>query len=281
MITAVLVGMLALTMPQTDTTFAVRSGGRLGVDAMLGSITVKTWDRDEMRVRATHSDGMRVRIRNTNGKVDVEASSRRGADTSVQYDIMVPKSFGVSVDGLQFAVNIDGVQGDITIDNVEGGVTLRNVTGDVEVETVSGAIVLDNVRGSVAVNTTNESIRMTAVRGNVVAETVNGNITMRRMESNTVTASTVNGTTEYDGTVVDGGSYSLLAYNGRVTMSIPERANATLSVSTENGKVEAAFPVQVNRLNEGRFRLTLGSGSARVQLESYNGSIHLVRPAAR
>jgi DUF4097 and DUF4098 domain-containing protein YvlB len=282
MITAVLIGALALAMPQSDTTFAVRSGGSLDIEAMMGSITLKTWDREEMRVRATHPGSVRVRIRNTGGMVDIEASSRNGHDnTPVQYEITVPKSFDISVDGLNFAVNIDGLQGDVNVENVEGGVTVRNVTGDVDVESVSGAIVLENVHGTVDVNTTNESIRISGVRGSVTAETVNGSVSLRRMDSAKVTATTVNGTADYDGTVQDGGRYHLLAYNGRVTMSIPEGTNATLSVSTENGKVDTAFPVQLRKDSEGRFRLTLGSGSARVELESYNGSIHLVRPAAR
>ncbi len=50
-----------------------------------------------------------------------------------------------------------------------------------------------------------------------------------------------------------------------------------MSVSTYDGDFEADFPVSVTTTKR-RFTFTLGSGSARVELESFDGNIHLRRP---
>jgi hypothetical protein len=41
------------------------------------------------------------------------------------------------------------------------------------------------------------------------------------------------------------------------------------------------FPVRVTGSGDREFSLTLGNGSARIELESHNGTIHLVRPRGR
>jgi len=64
-----------------------------------------------------------------------------------------------------------------------------------------------------------------------------------------------------------------------VGLAIPERVNATIRVRTYGGSFRSTFPVKIDEENrQNRFTLALGDGSARVELESFNGSISLVRP---
>ena len=44
------------------------------------------------------------------------------------------------------------------------------------------------------------------------------------------------------------------------------------------GDFESAFPVTITERHGKRFEFTLGNGSARVELESFSGTIRLVRP---
>ena len=91
---------------------------------------------------------------------------------------------------------------------------------------------------------------------------------------------TVNGDVIYEGTVQDGGRYLLSSHNGNITFAVPQGSNATLSVATFAGEFEADFPVTLTEASSGgkRFSFVLGSGSARVELESFGGTIHLRRP---
>ena len=52
-----------------------------------------------------------------------------------------------------------------------------------------------------------------------------------------------------------------------------------MSVSTFNGEFASDFPVTLTETRKGkRFNFTIGSGSAQVTLESFQGTIELVRP---
>ncbi|HSJ24739.1 MAG TPA: DUF4097 family beta strand repeat-containing protein [Longimicrobiales bacterium] len=267
---------------QVDTTFAVQRGGRLDLEMFAGSAVIRTWDRDAMRVVANYSRTAQLVVRQRNGGVSV-TSERPGSfmgpvGLSVRYEITVPRSYSVSVDGMTTDVTVDGVQGTVAVENVEGAIRVTGVTGNVDVTSVSGTIAVENVRGNVRVEAINQTLTLSGIRGDVSVETINGGIRMQRMESRSVQASTVSGAVEYSGTIADGGRYYLGTHNGRITMAVPEQANATMAISTRNGQVDSAFPVRVGSTRNGRVTLTLGSGSANVELESFNGTVRLVRP---
>lgn len=282
MITALLAGALALGLQQQqmDTTFAVQAGGELRVEVMNGSVSVGTWDRAAMRVRATRSGRNRIDIDRRGSDVSIEVE-RRGITQSVGFEITIPQSYNVDIEGLNVAVRVDGLRGDASIENVEGAIVVRNVTGEVRVESVSGSVTIEDVRGEMNVATVNEAIRITGGGGSIEAETVNGSIVMRNVDATSVEASTVNGRVQYIGAVHDNGHYFLGAHNGEITMGIPERANARVAVATHNGRVESDFAVRVGGARDREYSFTVGSGSARIELESYNGTINLVRPPGR
>src|SRR5204862_7808580 len=91
---------------------------------------------------------------------------------------------------------------------------------------------------------------------------------------------TVNGNISYDGPIKDKGLYRLTTHNGMIAMPIPEKVNAMLTVRTYNGGFRSTFPLgsdTAERRNK-RFTMTLGNGSAHVELESFGGTISLRRP---
>jgi DUF4097 and DUF4098 domain-containing protein YvlB len=272
---------LGLAVQQTDTTFAVRGGSRLVLDAHDGAAVVGIWDRHQIRVRATHADRGSVSIRQSASGVRIEAEGDHGPARGVRFEITVPREFGVAIDGVNIVATVDGVHGNIDVENVEGDITIRNVVGDVALESVSGSVTVENLRGNLSAESMNQGFRITGVRGNIEAETVNGSIVMRSIEASNVEANTINGIIEYDGTVRDDGRYYLGAFNGQITMSIPERTNASITVHTANGRIDTSFPVPLQSTRENRISFNVGTGSARVELESYNGTISLVRPRGR
>jgi DUF4097 and DUF4098 domain-containing protein YvlB len=282
MITALLASALLLAAPlqQTDTTFAVQAGGTLELEAHGGRAVIRSWDRDAIRIVASHAPGTDVRIGQRTSSVRVE-STARGGPPNVQYEITVPRRYSMRIEGVNLQVTVEAVQGSVHVDNVEGAVTVRDVSGDVRVESVSGRVLIENVRGHVTATTVNQAVAITGVTGDIDAGTVNGSVVIRMAESANVRASTVNGLVEYGGTVQDGGRYQLSTHNGRITMGLPERANASVTITTSSGKVESAFPVQINALRGRDVSFTMGSGSARVELETFNGTVYLVRPAGR
>jgi DUF4097 and DUF4098 domain-containing protein YvlB len=281
----ILTAILAVTfaagmVQQNDTTFAVQPGTRLELENMSGSAVVRAWDRNAIRVQARYSAAARLRIRQRDGRVQVTAEPRGGGfrGLRVDYEITVPRTSPVHLEGINLSAIIEGVNAAVGVDNVEGTITVRGTTGPVSVASVSGGVTIENVRGNVSASTVNQGVVLRGVRGDVSAETVNGGITMQGVEARRVEASTINGLVEYSGTIVNGGHYFLGTHNGRITMTVPEQSSASFSVTTRTGQVEAAFPGSITGTGAGSLNFTLGAGGARVELESFNGTVRLVRP---
>ncbi len=121
-------------------------------------------------------------------------------------------------------------------------------------------------------------MRLADISGDLSAESTNGSIILDRIDSGNVDLYTVNGNISYDGPIKDKGLYRLTTHNGLIAMAIPERANAVLTVRTNNGGFRSTFPVKTDDANpKKRFTVTLGSGGAHVELESFGGTIALRR----
>jgi hypothetical protein len=62
-------------------------------------------------------------------------------------------------------------------------------------------------------------------------------------------------------------------------MALAERVGAVLTVRTYNGSFRSTFPLKTDDANpKKRFTVTLGNGTAHVELESFGGTIALRRP---
>jgi DUF4097 and DUF4098 domain-containing protein YvlB len=112
-----------------------------------------------------------------------------------------------------------------------------------------------------------------------VVENVNGPIIMERVQATTVDAATVNGVIVYDGVIRDNGDYLLSTHNGNIWMVVPTSSNATVHVSTYNGRLDTSFSVALKEnTTRRRFSFALGNGSAKIDLETFGGDVRLRRP---
>jgi hypothetical protein len=264
----------------TDQTVAVTRGARLDVSSFSGDVTVEAWDRDALRVQSEHSARDRVEIDAGSIAISVRPSSRNGAPRSIDLHLTVPRWMRVDVSGTYTDVTITGVQSEVNVETVRGDVTVTGGSRFVSLKSVEGAVILRNAAGRIALRSVNEGIVAADISGDLAAETVNGDIELSRMQTTSVEAATVNGDISYDGVIRDEGQYRMTTHNGDIEVGIPETANARIAVRTFNGELEVGFPV---KLAEGaqrnrRFDLTLGSGSARIELESFGGTIYVAPP---
>jgi hypothetical protein len=145
---------------------------------------------------------------------------------------------------------------------------------------VQGEISLEKAKGRIEVRAVNEGMHLSDISGDLSAETTNGSIILDRIDSANVDLYTVNGSISYDGAIKERGVYRLTTHNGLVAMAIPEKVNATLMVRTYNGGFRSTFPIKLgdDQNPKKRFTLTLGNGSAHIELESFGGTVALRRP---
>lgn len=272
------------TPPQTDETVPAPRRGRLMISNFAGEVIIHTWDKDTIHVVARHQSRTRVNIQPNAAGVRISASGTRGPQGSVDYDITAPGWMPIKVDGQFNFITIDGAQAEVSAESVRGDIVIKGGTGFVTAKSIEGEIDVEGARGKVSVSSINEGIKISDTSGEITADSVNGAITMTRMDSKSVEASTVNGNISYEGTLPDGGHYNLTTHNGDLLLAIPETANATFTVRTYNGEFRSDLPLQgggSESIKRGRpVSLTLGKGSADVNLESFGGEIRVRKATA-
>lgn len=263
---------------QTDTTFAVKQGTRLEVNQFAGSIAVETWAKNAVRVVAEHGSRVAIEIGGSWPQLNIQGIHMRGLPSTVDYQLTVPKWMALTLSGVNTEISVDNSAGEIQIETVQGEVTVTGGSKVIQASSVDGAVHLVDATGRIECSSVNGAVEIERSSGPIVASSVNGEIVLRSIDSDDVEGSTVNGTVDYDGAIKSEGSYRFSSHNGEVSIGIPERANATVSVATYSGDFSSDFPVPITESRHKRFNFTLGTGSARIELESFQGGIHLRRP---
>ena len=232
-------------------------GGRLTLVNVNGDITIESWDRHEVkmkaekRARAENEDEARLLLEKTtvqfdqtgNGidiRTDAPKKPGRNRNVSVAYTVTVPRAI------------------------------------DLELKTANGRVDVDDVSGAVDAKTTNGRIRMTGIVGASQARTTNGNIGLSDVLGPLETKTT-NGKIKValSGTGDEPHVVRAKTTNGGIEVSLPKGLKARLKASTVNGRIETEFPVTVT----GRFGKSvdgvINGGGRLIQLKTVNGSIRL------
>ena len=182
-----------------DREFDVGANGTLSIESDSGSIDVRTWDQDLVRVRVRNHSGFEVEIDQSGNDVTVVADSRGSlfglrrssigfaVDVPAQYNVRLNTGGGnITVADISGEVEVDTSGGNIEIGVVTGGdihadtsggnIEVRGATGDVEVDTSGGNITIGDVRGEVKADTSGGRIRIGDVQGDIAADTSGGSI---------------------------------------------------------------------------------------------------------
>ena len=271
--------------PKSDQTVDVAKGTRLVLSNNAGEVVVRSWDRDQVRIQATHGARETISAETTDMTLRIRtqrSQGSRGPGGLVDYQITVPRWMAVNLSGTYLDATIEGTTAEVTVETVHGNARVSGGNGAVSLRSVEGVITVDKASGRVQATTVNEGIRITNVSGEITAETTNGDIFIDNATTSNLEAFTVNGEVTFNGTLRDNGAYRLGTHNGDIRVGLGGANNATVFVRTFQGDFSADFPVQLPegqnaRSGSKRFNFTLGSGSARLELQSFGGDIVLAR----
>lgn len=236
-----------------DESFAVEPGGTFDLEATNGSITVSSWDRDEVAVEETlqFSDASRSDVEEylenkatsyetTNGTVRVRGPESNGGrngfgsdgdDVQYRYEVQVPRRFSARLRTSGGSIDVSQLEGTLDGQTSGGSVTAENITGDVQVQTAGGSLTLRAIDGSTAGETAGGSIEAVDVSGPLTVRTAGGSI---RVESarDSVAAETAGGSIEVDGVE---GSLTARTSGGDVTV---RGVTQTVEAETSGGDIE-------------------------------------------
>ena len=278
-VTLLVLGAGTLRAQRLDTTLAVRGQPKLSVSNLSGDIVIRVWSRAQVRVQAEY-DRSEVEVTESAGRVSVRTLTRRNSG-EVNYTISVPRGTDIEINAVSSDVTIDNVCGDLNLNTVSGDVGVDCVEGDAQIQTVSGDVTVANVRARhLEVGSTSGDVIVRGVHGGVGAHSVSGDVTLSQIDGDEVTAETVSGEISYDGRIADNGRYNFEAHSGDVSLRVTGTFNATVSVSTFSGEFSSDFPITIGPgrpQSQRDWEFRQGTGSARVRLQSFSGTINLRR----
>jgi hypothetical protein len=220
----------------------------------------------------------------------------------VNADVTEQESFSFEVDS-DANFSIDNVNGDIEITGGDGNTieVIATKRADDQKGLDRIEIQVDASRSSVEIDTelskgekrwfnwggdgasVTYSVLVPATVSLDSVDTVNGDVTIKHVsaEVSVDTVNTVNGKIQVSFTNFDGHQRaSCDTVNGSIHVYLPEDASASVNAESLNGSIKGGdFNLAVNK---GRFigrdmHGTIGSGSARLNLDTVNGSIRVAR----
>ena len=266
--------------PDTDQTVAVTRGARLTVENFGGDVVVRTWARDEVRVRASHGRRTKVIVRTTAAGVVIRAD--QSAPGSVDYQISIPTWMSVRVSGTYAFIDVEAGDGEVIAETTRGDVTVKGGAGTVTAKSIMGDVVVENANGRVTASSVNEGVRLTGVSGDIIVESSNGDIRMSRIQATSVDASTINGDITFEGPPADRGRYRFATHNGDIVADVPPASSVTFHVRSYQGRLLTSLDLQGPPRSEvrrgRRTTYTLGAGSAEMELETFGGTIRIGPP---
>ncbi len=160
-----------------DSTFQlsapVKSGGTLDLDLKTGGgVTITSWDRNEVQVRATLRGrdwrDTRVTLKPSDGDAVLESQfvgSSNNQSTSHRFIIQVPRSFNVRIRSAGGAISLADVSGKFTGTTGGGEITIRNANGDVSIRTGGGEVLVEDSNLNGTVSTGGGLVRVMRVNG--------------------------------------------------------------------------------------------------------------------
>jgi len=275
------------TGPGSEKTVDVAKGTRLVLSNQAGEVVVRSWDQDRVKIVASHGSRETISAETTDNTLRIRTmrtGQSRGPGGLVDYQITVPRWMPVNLTGTYLDATIEGTQAEVTVETVHGNAKVTGGNGAVSLRSVEGVITVDKANGRVQASSVNEGIRITNSQGEITAETTNGDIFIDNATTSNLEAYTMNGEVTFNGTIKDSGVYKLGTHNGDIRVGLGGANNATIFVRTFQGDFVADFPVQLPegqnaKSGSKRFNFTLGTGSARIELQSFGGDIVLARKA--
>lgn len=233
-----------------DETVAAEPGGTVSIELIAGSVDFIGWDRNEVQITGTLEDDVKeLEVESGGNDVSIEVKIRSGRNVNrASADLKVHVPFGSRIEAEAVSANltVEAVGGDVSVECVNGNVRVEGDLDDVNVSVVSGNITVES---------------NTAMKGGSF-ETVSGNIDFR-------------------GDLDPGGRFSFESLSGNVKLYLPSSTSAEFNVETFSGDIDNELGPAAVRSGDyvpsKSLEFTLGSGAARVSVESFSGNVKLLR----
>jgi hypothetical protein len=240
------------TGQKIERTMRVDPQGLITLCVASGTLTVRGWDKAEVRVRSADADQIDFRrIDKTKDPnvparhVDVMVLDKQSGldpkkDCQAIADVYmdVPNGATVHVQNGDGDIDIAGVAATLA-GSQNGDIMIARITKMVEAGTVGGSISIKDSSGRVNLNSAGGGVEASNVRGSSADDTfevgtVSGDIQLDRITNPKVMAKTVNGTVTMSGALVKAGYYAFTNMTGDLLLALPQDASFRLNAKVSD-----------------------------------------------
>lgn len=294
MLTTIVVGALsaAALIPQTDTIIDANGASRLDLESFRGEVVVRTWSRDAVQISADHPNSRFVDIDRTGSTIHIEVGAERGMgfSGSVDFELTLPPTMDISIEGMAVEVDIAGAGGEVDVNTIHGSITLQGGRGNINLESINGAVTVEGAEGDIEITGVNGGVTVRNSSGDIYVEAMGGSVTLEDVDSEDIEAGTVGGSLRFSGAIRDGGVYNFGSHGGQIWLYLPENMNAHLEAVSLAGKIEVDYPGAPSEpsrghgipgLREMELVFETGTGSAQIEVETFGGTLHILRAGGR
>ncbi len=227
-----------------EQTYALNATGRVAVSNINGSITIDTWDTNQVKLEVVKTADSKERFDDVEIKID---STPDALTIATKYDRLKNQ-------------NTWNRNGKLVIDY---RLTVPRSAVLDAIETINGSVNIANATNVTRAKSINGQVKATNLRGTAELGTVNG----------TVTA-------DFD-QLAGSGRIALNTVNGQVNLTVPSDINATLKSHSLNGSItnEFGLPVRKGKWVGRDLFGKIGTGETPIELSSVNGGLTIKRKA--
>lgn len=276
-----LVPAMALADTRVDERHNVAAGGRIELSNVAGKVTVRGWDRNDVQLTGTLSDGLQLRQEKSANRVRWEIEyPRRGNNGGATLTLNVPRSVELLLSTVSADQDISGVDvRRLQADTVSGNLAAVGRSGDSVLNTVSGNVTSRLQTPRLDVNTVSGRIEAGGgVSGEIGAQTVSGRVGVDAGRIQRLVVETVSGGIDLSATALaPGGRINVESVSASVSLRLPRTVSAQLSVNSFSGSINSdAGKVERPRYGPGSsLDARLGSGDGDIRVQSHSGSVQV------
>jgi len=287
-------------------TVPLAADGEATVDNHEGSITVTTWDRDQVRYEAEimptdedpDAEKVSIQVQSSNDRLRLATEHEEGDDESVvfgfdedgfrwggidippvHYTITMPRNAALILDDHESTIDVTGLAGRLEIDTHEGPITVAEQRGEVTIDSHESPISITDQEGNVTLDTHEGRIDLRRMTGRLSVDTHEGELTAEEMDGGFRFESHDGSARISFATVSD----DVLAetHDGDVTLILPARSGFDLDTDFDDDvDLRSDFDLRSIRIDEEdddevNYRGDVNGGGPEIRLESHDGDVAL------
>jgi hypothetical protein len=297
------------TQKSYDRRFSAPAGGRLTIDAAVGSVVVIGGHTAEVSVHAkiegstAFVDRVHISAGQTASGVTI---SSRGADRDslhgflrwlnftpnrVRLTVEVPRNYpvelrtaggDVGVRNLDAPVRASTAGGDVRFRRITGNVKVHTAGGDARIEDVTGEVTLDTAGGDIGVRHLDGPADLSSSGGDIHVKDSTGSLELHtgggdiKMQGDDGTIRAVTSGGDIRAELVANRGISLSSGSGDITLLLPPDSHASIDAESTGGDVSCDFPLSAAQVVAGsHVQGEIGGGGASISLHASGGDIHI------